>query len=152
MAIGVSPLIPTTNRPGFSVIPTNDEMLAAANNNKSVTPALVADHYIGYYSTTRQYTPGKCVFFDGNFYSALLDSQGISPLNPVYWQNSFVVDTSNFVTRTPGGGIPIGANWVVAQEGANLVFRYNGAVRVVFESSGLIGSVNDVAAFATYGP
>ena len=151
MSIGVSPLIPSELREGYSLIPTQTEMLASTNNSKSVTPALAARFYIGYYSATRAYQAGDCVFFDGTFYTALLPNTGIAPLNPTYWVNNFVVDTSNFVLKDPDGGVPIGANWSLRQIGTDLYFLYNGARRVRIASNGLVTSVNDVAAFGSIG-
>lgn len=151
MAIGVSPLVPSETREGYSLIPTNAEMLAATNNTKSVTPALAARFYIGYYSATRSYQEGDCVFFDGAFYTALLPNTGIAPLNPTYWANSFTVDTSNFVIKDSNGGVVLGANWTLRQIGTDLYFLYNGARRVRISSNGLVTSVNDVGAFGDIG-
>lgn len=143
----LSPLIPTTVRPGYSVIATEIEMLIGANNTKTVTPFLAAQGYIGYYNANRAYLAGQCVYSGGGFYTALLDVQGIAPGNTTYWAPTIQFDTSGFAQLDPGGGVKIGANWTIRQVGTELHFLYDNAVKLKSTNAGLVTALNDVRAF-----
>ncbi len=143
----VSPLIPTVDRPGYAVIPTQSEMDLGVNQSKTVTPFLAAGAYIGYYTAVRQYSAGQCVYSGGGFYTALLDVQGIAPGNVTYWAPTIQFDTSGFVEKDVGGGVKVGDNWTIRQVGTELHFLYNDVAQFKSTSAGLITSVDDVQAF-----
>ena len=143
----VSPLIPTTERPGYSVIATQVEMELGLNESKTITPLLAALGYIGYYNPTRFYEIDQCVYFDGGFHTAINNVQGVAPPNSTYWASTITFDTSNLVSKDAGGGVQIGANWSIRQVGTELHFMYDNVARFKSTSAGLITSVNDVRAF-----
>ena len=143
----VSPLIPSTTRPGYSLIATQAEMNLGVDNVKTVTPLLVAEGYIGYYTPTRFYEAGQCVYFGGAFYTAIANVTGVSPPNATYWASTIQIDASNLVSKDAGGGVQVGANWSIRQVGTELHFMYNNVARFKSTSAGLITSVNDIRAF-----
>lgn len=143
----VSPLIPTTERPGYSVIATPTEMELGLNENKTVTPMLAALNYIGYYNPNRHYVLDQCVYFGGGFYTAIESVTGVEPPNPTYWVPTIQMDTSGLVLKDAGGGVQIGTNWSIRQVGTELHFMYDGVARFKSTNAGLITSVDDIRAF-----